>query len=305
MGGVGTALSQDVFASYFNPAGLAFSRQMGIGGSFVRPIPFFGNTAHSYVSFVTDLESLGAIGVSSNLFWKGKQVRTGAGGPGLLGDENLLDWQGKVSYAKPIIDFLSVGASISVLQENLSEFGTDQEPGMGRSTSVLFDAGIMIKDLWTDATWNPYDQEADFEFDDIVDPFAHRGVSLGLSVLNLGPNLSFIDPDQSDHPPSVLSLGVAYSPMRSHVVGLLIDVDLEKQLFEKSTLDYVHWGSELRVYRFISLRGGFFQDTYGPKNSYWTWGAGLHLRFASFNVARYTRMLLPSWHVDGTLSWEI
>ena len=305
MGGVGTALSQDVFAAHFNPAGLALSREMGIGGSFVRPIPFLGSTAHSYVSLVTNLESLGAMGVSANLFWKGKQVRTGPGGPELIGAENPLDWHAKLSYAYPVTEFLSIGASIGVLQENLSEFGTAQEAGKGRSTSVMFDAGVMIKDLWTEATWTHYDPEVDSQFDGIVDPVSHRGVSVGLSLLNMGPNLSFIDPDQSDHPPSVLSLGVAYSPIRSTFAGLLVDVDLEKQLFEKSTVDYVHWGGELRLYRLISLRGGYFQDTFGPKNSYWTWGAGFHLKFVSINVARYTRMLLPSWQVDGALSWEI
>jgi hypothetical protein len=305
MGGIGTALSQDVFASYFNPAGLAFARPMSVGGSFVRPVPFLGSTAHSYIALAANVESFGAIGLSANLFWKGKQLRTGPGSPDPIGAEDLVDWQYKVSYAHLVSDIVSVGTSISFLRENLSEFGTDLEPGTGRSTSVMFDAGILFKDLWTEATWNPCELEGTSSFDNIVDPFLHRGVSIGMSLLNVGPKISFIDPAQSDFPPSLVSLGVAYSPIRSNFIGLLIEVDLEKQLFEHSMLDYVHWGSEVRMGRFVSLRGGYFEDTYGPKNSYWTWGAGVHLKFVSINVARYTRMLLPSWHVDGTLSWEI
>lgn len=304
MGGVGTAISQDAFASYFNPAGLAFSRQMSIGGSFVKPIPFLGNTAHSFISIAGNAESIGSFAGSGNLYWKGKHVRTSPAGPQLIGAEDLFDWHVKLSYARFIADGLSVGASLSVLRMSLSDFGTDQEQGSGRSTTILFDVGVMAKDLLPGATWNPYDSEEPSSFDHIVDPSSHRGISVGLALLNVGPNMTFIDAAQSDSPPSLVSFGIGYSPVRSNFVGLLVAVDFEKQLFEDSGLDYVHWGAELRMGRFVSLRGGYFQDTFGPKNSSWTWGGGIHLKFVSLNVARYTRTLLPTWHFDGTFSWE-
>jgi hypothetical protein len=304
MGGVGTAISQDVFASYFNPAGLAFSRQLSIGGSFVRPIPFFGNTAHTFISIAGNVESIGAIAGSANLFWKGKVVRTSSVGPQLIGAEDLFDWQAKLSYARSIAEGVSVGASFGVLRVGLSDIGTDWEKGSGVSTSIMFDTGVMVKDLLPEATWNPYETEEASSFDDFVDPTSYRGMSVGLALLNVGPKMTFIDAAQSDNPPSLLSLGVGYSPIRSNFVGLLIAIDLEKQLFEDSKLDYIHWGGELRLGRFVSLRGGYFQDTFGPKNSYWTFGGGIHSKFVTFNVARYTRTLLPTWHFDGTISLE-
>ena len=305
MGGVGTAISQDAFAGYFNPAGLAFSKGFNLAGSFERPIPFLGNTAHSFIGASGNVGPVGAFGLSANLFWKGEYVRTVSNGPTPLGVQKPFDWQVKASYARLLSDGLSVGGSLSVLTQELSDVGTEHEQGQGRSTAVLFDAGFMASDLITEATWDPGGPDEEAPLRDISDPLSHRGVSLGVALLNLGKKTSFIDANQPDNLPWLLSVGFAYSPVRSNVTGLLLAVDLEKQLYEHSTLDYVHWGAELRIIRLVSIRGGYFQDTYGPKNSYGTWGAGVHLRFMSFNVARYTRSLLPSWDFDGTFTWEL
>jgi hypothetical protein len=51
MGGVGTALHEDAFAMYYNPSALAFSRRFNAVGSLVKPLPFFGNTVHSFTKF--------------------------------------------------------------------------------------------------------------------------------------------------------------------------------------------------------------------------------------------------------------
>ena len=117
MGGVGTAISRDAFASYFNPAGLAFSKGLNLAGSFERPIPFLGNTAHSFIGAAGNFGLAGAFGISANLFWKGEYVRTVSNGPSPLGVQKPFDWQVKASYARLLSDGLSVGGSLSVLTQ--------------------------------------------------------------------------------------------------------------------------------------------------------------------------------------------
>lgn len=100
-------------------------------------------------------------------------------------------------------------------------------------------------------------------------------------------------------------IGLAYSPIHVGILEFMLASDLEKQLHEPSTLDYVHIGGEAGVGDILRLRAGYFADTFGPKNSYFTCGGGIRMRFLALNVARYTRALLPSWHFDGVLSLEL
>lgn len=127
---------------------------------------------------------------------------------------------------------------------------------------------------------------------------------MGFSLSNAGPSISFIDNAQKDNPPTLISIGTAYFPVSSPVFTLLFSIDFEKEIFESSPLDYLHLGDEITLFNIVSLRSGYFLDTNSPTTSYFTFGGGIHLKFFSFNIARYKRSLLPSWHFDGTISLE-
>ena len=254
MGGVGTALFEDAFAAYFNPAGLAFSGPISLGGSFEQPIPFLASTAHTYISLAGNFGSVGAFAVSTNLIWMGRYPRTLSSGPSPVGVTEPFDWQAKLSYARVISEDVSAGMSMSFLRENLADYGTEQEQGRGQSSSVMFDAGVMVRDLLTEATWDPAPDDSWAPLIEMADTDSRRGFSVGLAIVNVGPRRTFIDAAQFDEPPTQMTLGVAYSPVRSNLAGLLLAVDLEKQFFEDSNLDYVHWGTELSIIRLVSLR---------------------------------------------------
>ena len=89
------------------------------------------------------------------------------------------------------------------------------------------------------------------------------------------------------------------------MLTLLISTDLEKEIFASSALDHIRFGNEIRLLDLFSLRTGYVWDTNKPSTSYFTFGGGVHLKYFSFNVARYERALLPTWQVDGALSLEI
>jgi hypothetical protein len=303
MGGSGVALDASPFASYFNAAGLAYSPTVSIGGSFVRPLPFFGNIGHSYFTGLVRVNDIGTIAVSANLYWKGHHLRTPPS-TFLPASDDLMDWHLKLSFARSFSEDIAGGISLGVLRLTLADFGTAFEEGRGKSTSVLFNGGVIFRNQLLSATFVNESTAEDNPVHVLADSHSHKGISIGLALANIGPKVTMIDAAQADPLPSTLIVGVAYSPVRTIPIGLMVTADAENQFSEGSTIDNLHWGGELVVLELFALRGGYFQDISGPKTSYWTWGAGLRFRFLHLNFARYTRALLPSWHFDGTFSWE-
>jgi hypothetical protein len=299
MGGIGTADGRTAFATYFNPAGLAYSPIFSLSGSFVQPFSFFGNVAHSYFAASFQLKRFGAVGASMNVFWKGKHPMNYGG------TENLTDWQLKLTYAGKLKENIAIGVGIGLVKLKLSEIGTAWEKGNGESSGLTVDAGISIKNILpiltlvndSAAEENPLSAKGDIRDD--------KGLSLGIALCNIGPKLTFIDAAQADPISATLKAGLLYNAFRNSFAGLVFGCDLENRIYEGSLIDYIHWGSEVRLYRIIFIRGGYFQDISGPKNSYWTWGAGIYMFGASLNIAHYKQTLLPSWHFDATISKEI
>jgi hypothetical protein len=298
MGGVGTTLYGDAFATYYNPAGLSFSKSLSLVGSVVNPMPFFNNIVHSYLSGSYRLKKgYGTFAVSSNLFWKGKQVVTDElGNVRSLDEKDIFHWQAKFSYATLLSKNISIGINISLLKISLAEFGASKEKGTGKTSTALFDFSILIKNLFPSATL--INSETDMK-NDLV---SNHGFSIGVAFLNLGQKIAFIDQEQKDNPPSLISIGFSYWPLQSNIISLMFATDFEKQMYESSLIDYIHSGSEVQLLHFIFLRAGYFLDTFGPKNSYATIGAGVHYKFFSINLARYTKAILPAWHFDGSIS---
>lgn len=303
MGGAGVAADESPFSSYFNAAGLAFTPTVSVAGSFANPLPFFNNVRHAYLSGAVRLDDIGTIGFSSNLYWKGQHIRTASSGITIGNGEDLMDWHMKLSLAHAFSDDFAAGFGIGILRLNLAGEGAGNEHGQGSSTSVLFDGGVLYRNLFPSSTFIRGEDTPDDPFASIRDQRSHNGVSVGLSLANIGPKVTMIDAAQADPLPSTLRVAIAYSPVRTSALGIMITADAENQLSEGMGFNGLHWGAELQVFKLLALRGGYFHETSGP--SYWSWGAGLRFYFLHVNVARYTRALLPSWQFDTTFSWGI
>jgi hypothetical protein len=305
MGGVGVAMPGDAFASYYNPAALAFGGKFSFAGSYVKPIPFFGNT-HWYGSLAARFRS-STIAASANIYRTGVQPMTYADDPSLRAmDEATTSWQGKVSYAYRVRNNVAVGLSASVLRlgilsDNL--FGQDIKR---TPTSWMADAGFIGERLFPQATFR-VENGIDTSGNILMSLGSHRtneGFSVGMALLNLGTAITFIDPAQSASPPTMVLSGVSYAPVVTPLVDCLVAIELEKQTHEPTMLNYVHLGGELTFLNLVSLRTGYCADTFGPRTSYGTFGFGFTARFFSFNVARYTRAIEPTWQFDSSLTWE-
>ena len=310
MGGIGTALHTDIYSAYYNPAGLAFSERMTFTGSFVKPFPFFGNIANSFFGISYKINEFNAISLSGNLFWMGKQIHTGPIDPTHLGlEETPLHWHIKLSYGLKLLENFSAGVSFSLLNVNLSDETVGQEFGDPTTLTVLIDAGILVKDLFPETTLESQNGEGSylpfFEWLlEIGEENKFKGISLGLAVSNLGPDIAYIDAEQADPPPSKLTFGVSYIPVSLETFGILIGSDFEKRLNESNNSDYIHLGGEFKIFKVLAIRSGYFFGTSDSALSYFTFGGGIALKWLSINIARYNRSLQSTWHFDSIISLE-
>ena len=310
MGGIGTTVSNDIYASYYNPAALVFSNRMTITGSFVKSYPFFGNIANSFFGVSFNIDSSNALALSSDLFWLGEQQRTLADSPepyGIL--YNLLSWELKLSYGILLRKNFSAGISLGILQTNLSDKTVGIEQGKGTATTILFDAGILLKDIFRKSTaqinYDKRDYPSFFNWlSNIGEDNIINGVSLGLEASNLGPDISFVDAEQKDSPPSKITFGISYIPLSSYPANILVGTDFEERLNENNFIDYVHLGGEIRIFKVLAVRAGYFYGTSENLLSYPTYGFGICLKYISINIARYNRSLESTWHFDSIISLE-
>ncbi len=218
-------------------------------------------------------------------------------------------WELKLSYGILLRRNLSAGISLGILHTNLSDKPVGYEQGKGTSTTVLFDAGILLKDIFRESTFQiNYEKRDNSEFfnwlSNIGEENISKGISLGLDVSNLGPDISFVDAKQKDSPPSKITLGMSYIPITSYPVNILVGTDFEERLNENNFIDYIHLGGELRIFKVLAIRGGYFYGISENLLSYPTYGFGICLKYISINIANYNRSLESTWHFDSIISLE-
>ena len=209
-----------------------------------------------------------------------------------------------------LADNFSVGLSFGLLNINLSDVTVGQEQSSGAALTALIDAGILVIDLLPETTLENQNGAANylpfFEWLlEIGEENKYKGISLGLAVSNVGPNIAYIDDAQSDPTPSKLTLGVSYIPVSLETFGILIGSDFEKRLNESNNSDYVHLGGEIKIFRVFAIRSGYFLGTSDSALSYFTFGGGISLKYFSINIARYNRSLQSTWHFDLIISLEL
>ncbi len=296
MGGTGVAGSARGFESYYNPALLTDVDRLAAGASFGQPYPVFKHTVHSYAECAYRTK-FGVLALSADLFWREKQLRTDEVGNnlGVSGlSFNIFKLSNIVkpsyrhfslSYATRIKDNLSIGLNAGLLFETLASYGTIMEIGKPSSRSGLFGLGARITQLFPRATIYSDGSLRETE----------RGLQLAAVLQNLGGDLIFIDAAQADPPPTYMKIGVSYLPVGLKTLNLLLAADLENQ-FDQDGFEYLHCGAELRLFRLIDLRAGYFDQLQYPESSYFAFGAGMTWMGIYLDVARYEQSFMPAWH---------
>lgn len=313
MGLAHTAVADDFYALYFNPAGIV-RLQKGSAGFYhhqwlrMLPITFTGGV------YTT---KYGAFGFAFNNF----DINT----RGPFGEElNSYERAFQFTYANQLGSHFAIGGTIKFVQEKF-----EQPQGFPdvSANAWAFDMGILVQNLFPHLTYSRQHDAFPEQFRKF-DRKSFQGLAFGISLLNTGPDkLTFLDESQGDPLPQTLRLGVAFNALETDEVSLLLAFDVDKVLVERDAkgkakgfveswfaawdggFDNLHLGAEFNIYHIFAFRFGRHEVlNFSPKQSIgeWTFGFGLGPEWARLNLVRRRFPIALSrdkWVVDFVLSY--
>jgi len=175
MGGAGVSLVSDASSTFWNPAGLAFTKKSDL---------LFFNQAwiadinHTYTSFVMPIDNSSGVGISLNIMNYGDIEVTSLEFQDGAGEfYKALDYSAGVSYARRFVEWFGFGATLKFINSQIWH---------SNASAVSMDLGVQI---YTDFL------AGDNGKDD--------GMKLGMSITNYGTRIKYdgldliqpIDPD--------------------------------------------------------------------------------------------------------------
>jgi len=206
MGEAQVAIADDAYASYWNPAGLGFLEGSELAMMHVNWLPNLADDLYyEFLAYRKKYPNLGTVGGHLIFLSLGEQTRTNEVGEN-LGTFNSFMTAFTLSYSALISHHSSFGINAKISYQQLVDLGAGSEKGTGASTDFGFDVGYLRKELFTPK------------------------LNFGLNISNIGPSVSFIDPDQADPQPTNLVMGINYAIVQSEFNKLNIVYDVNKML---------------------------------------------------------------------------
>jgi len=206
MGEAHTAVADDAYASYWNPAGLGYLEGTELALMHVNWLPNLADDlAYDFFAMRKSFKNLGTLGGHIIYLDLGTQERTDGVG-NALGEFSSYMFAFNLSYSAKISEKSSFGINAKISNQHLAKEGAGGEIGKGSSTDFGFDIGYMKKE------------------------FILRNLILGTTITNIGPKISFIDRAQADPQPTNFTLGLNYKLIDSEFNKLSVVWDLNKLL---------------------------------------------------------------------------
>jgi len=208
-----------------------------------------------FPTLVTHVDGIGTIGVSVPFLSFGEIERRDELG-NIGASFNSFDMAATVSYGTRLTPSLAAGLSAKLIYSRLADQGAGAEIGSGAGTAFALDAGVLYQTPW-------------------------KRLKVGGALTNLGPNISYIDAQQSDPLPRNLALGFAYQVLKSPFNSLVVLADMNKEIVDIGESDaseltqiIYNMGLEYRYGSFFSGRAGYIYDQDGEIKTP-TLGAGI------------------------------
>lgn len=218
---------------------------------------------YEYLSYVQHMEGWGTVGANLTFLSLGKNVRTDETGA-VKGEFDSYEMAFAFSYGTKLNPSLSTGLSAKIIYSHLSDRGAGMERGKGSGSSFALDMGLL---------------------------YHLKRFSLGTAVTNLGPNIAYIDLNQSDPLPRNLAVGFAFRIVDTPFNRLTATFEVNKELVglddpmsEEIKEAIENMGIEYWYGTYVSLRAGYIYDKYGDIKTA-TFGAGLQYSLFRFDFA--------------------
>ena len=307
MGETGVAIADNVWAVFWNPAGLAFQSGSELAMTHTNWLPGLGlpDIWIAHAAYKQPVEGLdGVVGGQLTYLNLGQFNRTTSAGPDIVGTFTAYEFVVSATYSTKLSERLGIGTSIRIIYSNLAPFGAGQEQGSGTSTGFCFDIGLLYRPL-----------------------FLAKSLSLGMNLSNIGPNMSYIDKAQADPLPMNLHLGIAYKALESEYNNLTFTVEVSRLLVARwgSKSDefykafFTTWtqgniSEQIRRFDFglgmeywygspklVAIRAGYFyEDPREGNRKFMTFGAGIRYDLYGFDFG-YISTITGQEPLDGTL----
>lgn len=255
MGECYVAVAEDATAAWWNPGGLAFVTGRNLALMHSQLVPDLASDVYyEFLGYANEIQGLGTLSFSLVYLTYGTSVATNTQGE-VLGDFKSWEASGMASFAMPLRENLGVGLSMKFIHADLApdDFTLERLDGTGSSFAV--DAGVLWK-------------------------IPSKKVNLGFSVTNMGPDIAFIDQEQSDPLPITARGGVAFTPVADEISNLILTFDLEQSLVwlvssasNTRRSEIYHVGAEYRYVNLLAGRLGYVYDQDGDFKSA-TYGLG-------------------------------
>lgn len=255
MGEAFVAVADDATAGWWNVGGLAFVAKKNLAFMHSQLVPDLASDV--YYEFLGYSQPAGDIGTwSLDLVYLtyGESVATDATGTPL---RTFTSWEGSLggSFAMRLGDNVGAGIAMKFIRVDLAPADVTQDNVEGSATSFAVDVGTLWK-------------------------LPKQRLNLGLAVTNMGPDLTFIDQEQSDPLPWNLRVGTAWTPVADEISNLLLTFDVEQSLVwlvdedvETRRSEIWHVGTEYRYVNLLAARVGYVYDADGDFNDP-TYGLG-------------------------------
>jgi len=289
MGEVGTAVADDIFAVYWNPAGLGFHdwinpdteydedlkpfRQVSL--AFSKWLPQFNaDLYYSYGNYGQFVEAIdGTIAINITYMHLGEFTRTYENGQ-VAGKFLSNEFAIGGSYGTIIAKDLAIGFQLKYIQSNLAP-ATSQTDVAGVGRSMAFDLGLL---------WKPMDLNL-FGWD------ASDFFAFGFNLQNVGPKVTYRN--ESDPLPTTLRLGSAFHIISDDYNDLKFALDASKLLVYRDSLGSdplppalitawknpgMEWAMGLEYWysHIIAIRAGYFTEPSRLGNrQFWNFGASV------------------------------
>ena len=307
MGETGVAIADNVWAVFWNPAGLAFQNASELGMTHTNWLPGLGlsDIWIAHLAYKQPIEELdGVVGGQLTYLNLGEFNRTNSSGPEIVGKFTGYELAFSATYSTKLSERLGIGTSLRIIYSHLADQGAGQEKGSGTATGFCFDIGLLYHPL-----------------------FLEKSLSFGMNLANIGPNIFYVDKAQADPLPMDLHLGIAYKALESEYNNLTLTIEVSRLLVARwgsksdefykaffttwtqgniseqirrfdSGLGMEYWYGSPKL---IAIRAGYFyEDPREGNRKFMTFGAGIRYDLYGFDFG-YISTIQGQEPLDGTL----
>lgn len=255
MGEAFVAVADDATAQWWNVGGLAFTKQRSLAFMHSQLVPDLASDVYyEFLGYSQPAGDIGTWAISLIYLTYGESIATDPSGTPLGA---FTSWEGTLngSFAMSLTDNIGAGISMKFIRVDYAPDEFTQDNAEGSGTSFAVDVGTLWK-------------------------MPAQRVNVGFSVNNMGPDIAFIDREQSDPLPITARLGTAWTPVADDISNLLLTLDVEQSLVwliddevDTRRSEIWHAGVEYRYVNLLAGRFGYVYDDDGDFNAP-TYGLG-------------------------------